>query len=111
MKSFLFFNKPLLMVLNPSVRAQLCSVKSSRLHLTKADLLVPSILQIPFQILYALRLRSSRGAVSDHRWTFAKPYCTITLPSYSDVGSKKEKVSVKRAQKDIHGQERCHVHV
>lgn len=33
-----------------SVKAQLCSFMSSYLHLTKADLLVPSILQIPFLV-------------------------------------------------------------
>lgn len=33
-----------------SVKAQLCSFMSSYLHLAKADMLVPSILQMPFQI-------------------------------------------------------------
>lgn len=60
LKSFLFFNKPLLMVLNPSVKAQLCSLKSACLHLTNADVLVPSVLQIPFQIASASELRISQ---------------------------------------------------
>lgn len=64
LKSFLFFNKPLLMVLHPSVKAQLCRLKSSCLHLTNANLWVVSILQIPSQSPHASEPSiSQRGCV------------------------------------------------
>lgn len=60
------------MALNPSVKAELCSIQPSCLDLTEAELLVASTLQVRVQILYAAKPRIFQGAVFDPEWTFIR---------------------------------------
>lgn len=60
------------MALNPSVKAELRSFQPSCLHLTEAELLVASTLQVRVQILYATKPRIFQGAVFDPQRTFIR---------------------------------------
>lgn len=80
MKSFLFFNKPLLMVLNlsrPSFAA-LCHVTCT------SQRLICWFLPFCKYHFKSLRLQSEgslKGAVFDHMWTFANLHHAIRWPS------------------------------
>lgn len=91
------------MVLNPSVKAQLCSLKSSFLHLTNADLLVASILQIPFQIPYVSEPRISQRSCVWPQADFCKatPHNEIAIPSLM-LNEERKGITVKRLHIDTH---------